>query len=392
MLGKTLILGLISAGAAGAIVYYGTAPQGSEATESHPHFAEKSEKSSAKTSARKSISPKLPTIRKADMDDGRQELSGKLPSEDDDAPETKSVAETDENGADEAPKRETRWLDQYLKKNKSDKVQEESKNLRAKLYEDSESKETKDGGSDMASNSYTVVEKAAINDIEPDSMPPAKEIAQAGVTDPRTFRIENGKLVEIDPTDTDDNAQMEEAQRTSERVEAESKMHKSDHKGAHHKMDKPQRADRMTKKNYVRAEGDITTMANDSTPLLATVMSEAAEINKSELRDQAYFEITEYALSEGRFDSARLAHDMIEQDELSYTAKSRIAVAYAQSGKPTKAFKVISEVNEPELRDFMRLQVIEALVAPERLPQAWQNDGSHKGHHHDGLQHSGAGQ
>ena len=117
---------------------------------------------------------------------------------------------------------------------------------------------------------------------------------------------------------------------------------------------------------------DIADMADDSTPLLSTVMREAAAIEKSELRDQAYFEITEFALSEGRFDSARLAHDMIEQDELSYTAKSRIAVAYAQNGQPTKAFKVIGEVDEAELRDFMRLQVIEALIAPQNLPQAWQ--------------------
>jgi len=117
---------------------------------------------------------------------------------------------------------------------------------------------------------------------------------------------------------------------------------------------------------------DISNMADDSTPMIATVMQEAARIKKAELRDQAYFEITEFALSEGRFESAKIAHDMIVQAELAYTAKSRIAVAYAQGGQASKAFKTISEVDEAELRDFMRLQVIEALIAPQNLPQGWQ--------------------
>ncbi len=392
MLGKTLILGLISAGAAGAIVYYGTAPQGSEASESHPHFAENSEKSSAETSARKSISPKLPTIRKADMDDGRQDLEGELPDDSAKKADSKSVADADEmdgieTEAKDAPKKQTRWLDQYLKKNQGDDANDEDKDIRVELNQDPELAASKQGGADSATNSYTVNEEAAINDIEPESMPTVKE--SASVTDPRIFRIENGKLVEVGSADPEDNAQMEEAQRTSDMHDA---MVADDDKSADRKMGQNETSKSEKPRNYVRSEGDITTMANDSTPLLSTVMSEAAEINKSELRDQAYFEITEYALSEGRFDSARLAHDMIEQDELSYTAKSRIAVAYAQSGKPTKAFKVISEVNEPELRDFMRLQVIEALVAPQRLPEAWQTKSGHGDHHHNGAPHSGAGQ
>ena len=147
---------------------------------------------------------------------------------------------------------------------------------------------------------------------------------------------------------------------------------RNEHSGSSYKGSSSNKGDKPRKDRGHKFNNDIADMADDNTPLLSTVMREAAAIEKSELRDQAYFEITEFALSEGRFDSARLAHDMIEQDELSYTAKSRIAVAYAQNGQPTNAFKVIGEVDEAELRDFMRLQVIEALIAPQKLPPAWQ--------------------
>ena len=360
MLGKTLILGLISAGAAGAIVYYGTAPQGSDSLQADLNETVKAEE--PVKMERKLIEPRLPTVRKAADDDGRKKLASgaELPKP---SVEKTIPSKSDEEKA--APQKETRWLDQYLKKNKSENKDRSSEDLKAQ--KDKEARTS----SDSAVNSYTVNERAAIEDIEPEVMledaPEAKAPeVKAEVIDRRTFRIENGKLVEIDPSgdvidkgdviDEDDMAQMEEAQEASDR---------------HDKM----MAEGKGKKALThKFTSDMTNMANDSTPLLSTVMREAAEIKKPELRDQAYFEITEYALSEGRFDSARMAHDMIEQDELSYTAKSRIAVAYAQNGEPTKAFKVIGEVDEAELRDFMRLQVIEALIAPENLPQGWREN------------------
>ena len=194
---------------------------------------------------------------------------------------------------------------------------------------------------------FTVEEQEVIQDIEPER--PASDEAER--IDPRYFKIVDGKLVEIGPKER----APKETLRTAEIVDAPV-------------VDVPVIEDKPS----FRFTRDITTMAEDASPLISTVMREAAEIKRSELRDQAYFEITEYALSEGRFESARMAHDMIEQEELSYTAKSRIAVAYAQKGQPTKAFKTIAEVDEAELRDFMRLQVIEALIAPSKLPAEWQ--------------------
>jgi len=237
MLGKTLMLGVISASAALGIVYFGTAPQGSQAAEAHPHDDVKVENAtkSPKETARERIEPRLPTVRKAEPDNR---------------------------------------------------------------------------------------EKLASND-----------------------GVSAASAVEFSDTAAQD------MNNAMDRSAIREKMPKNKAKGFVYKNQEA---------------------PSDATPLLSTVMAEAEQIKKPELRDQAYFEITEYALSEGRYESARAAHDMIAQEELSYTAKSRIAVAFAQNGMPTKAFKVIEEVDEPELRDFMRLQVIEALIAPQNLPETWQ--------------------
>lgn len=340
MLGKTLILGLISAGAAGAIVYYGTAPQGSEALEFYSNDTVKAEKSQRQERA--TIEPRLPTVRKADMADGRKGLEPRGWNTDEDAGEDTGEDTGEESleaaaeQSEPSPKTKTRWLDQYLKKNT-----------------DEEAAKAPKSASGSATNSYTVKQQAEAEDSAAEDMPAA--------VDPRTFRIENGKLVEID-TAGDANGSIDDAKPMPEAKPRLADILKKEN------ADTPEAARTMPLVNTINTAG----MANDSTPLLSTVMREAAEIKKSELRDQAYFEITEYALSEGRYDSARMAHDMIEQEELAYTAKSRIAVAFAQNGQPTKAFKVIGEVKEAELRDFMRLQVIEALIAPQRLPEAWQ--------------------
>ena len=350
MLGKTLILGLISAGVAGTIVYYGTAPQGSEALEAPTAGGATVETSIKKE--RERIEPRLPTVRNAESEDGRKKLasSASLPKSAEKMPVETTGAE---------PKQQTRWLDQYLKNNTSDTAENAVPDSNAG---EPELKPSKSSASDSAVNSYTVNEAAIISDVEPEVQPEAN--INANVTDRRTFRIENGKLVEMnseaDEAEAKDMAKMEEAEDASEMPD---KM-MAEEKGRKVKMLEKAKAHKFT--------SDVNQMASDTTPLLATVMKEAAAIEKPELRDQAYFEITEFALSEGRYNSARLAHDMIKQDELSYTAKSRIAVAYAQNGQPTKAFKVIGEVDEAELRDFMRLQVIEALIAPENLPPSWQ--------------------
>ncbi|MEE9346851.1 MAG: hypothetical protein V3U82_01560 [Robiginitomaculum sp.] len=98
--------------------------------------------------------------------------------------------------------------------------------------------------------------------------------------------------------------------------------------------------------------------------VLDRVMSEAAKIRSGDLRDQAYLDIVEYALEHKDFGAAMLALETLDQPQIRDTARSKMAVKYAQLGQRDDAFALIEEVEIEELRDFMRLQVIEALILP----------------------------
>ncbi len=101
---------------------------------------------------------------------------------------------------------------------------------------------------------------------------------------------------------------------------------------------------------------------------ITAVMEQAERIEQSALRDRAYLDIVDYAVSENIFSTAKTAALEIEQAELRDTARSRIAIAYARLGDPNSAFALIDAVEVDELRDVMRLQVIEAMIVPP-MPQ-----------------------
>jgi hypothetical protein len=380
MLVKTLILGLISAGAAGAVVYYGTAPNAPVKSEPAAITAESGNISALKS---EKISPPAPTVKKGYVtgETAVREANPKMALEESTQEtkmaETKTAMDSQSEAeilgtpaplnqaqsieAKPEKKPQTRWLDQYLKKNASENSALES--TPAPSAEAAEGDMPKDKLEDVVPPAV-MSEAANISELTQDT----------GAEDgPRYFKIEDGKLVEVSPDEAkkissaDKGGENEDyAQDFTEDTLPDDQNMEDQDKGDN------DRGEALPEATEYEFTSDISNMADDSTPMIATVMKEAALIKKPELRDQAYFEITEFALSEGRFESARIAHDMIAQDELAYAAKSRIAVAYAQGGQASKAFKTISEVEEAELRDFMRLQVIEALIAPENLPQGWQ--------------------
>lgn len=98
---------------------------------------------------------------------------------------------------------------------------------------------------------------------------------------------------------------------------------------------------------------------------LRRIMTQAGRMASPDLRDQAYLSAVEYALDNSNYTGANKALDQLSQPQLRDTARSKIAVKYAQEGRSDKAFDVIDAVEIDDLRDFMRLQVIEAITAPE---------------------------
>jgi len=102
--------------------------------------------------------------------------------------------------------------------------------------------------------------------------------------------------------------------------------------------------------------------------LLDTVFAQAEIIKAAELKDQAYLDIVTYAVTHKLYSASDKAMEKIGQVELRDTARSQIAISLAKDGNTTEAFALIDQVETEELRDIMRLQVIEAMILPTRLP------------------------
>jgi len=95
------------------------------------------------------------------------------------------------------------------------------------------------------------------------------------------------------------------------------------------------------------------------------IFDQAEKIEQDDLRDRAYLSLVDYAAGNFMFDQAEKAALSIRQVELRDTARSRIAMALARQGRSEPAFQLIEEVEINELRDVMRLQVIEAMTGAE---------------------------
>lgn len=95
---------------------------------------------------------------------------------------------------------------------------------------------------------------------------------------------------------------------------------------------------------------------------ILSVMEQAEKMTQKDIKDRVYFDVVDYALSENLFTAAGSAMELITQPGLRDTARANIAVAFAKQGDADTAFEMIDAVEVDELRDVMRLQVIEALL------------------------------
>jgi len=113
----------------------------------------------------------------------------------------------------------------------------------------------------------------------------------------------------------------------------------------------------------------LTLEDEDISGTVKIVMQQAKMIEMPELRDRAYLELVSYALTHGDYDVASNTLDEINQVDLRDTARNRIAIAYAKDGNAANAFGILEDIEVDALRDTMRLQVIEAMIAPEKLSE-----------------------
>ncbi len=112
-------------------------------------------------------------------------------------------------------------------------------------------------------------------------------------------------------------------------------------------------------------KGHVADKNDPAMKRIRVVFKEAQNISQPDLRDRAYLDLTDYATNKGMFKQAERAALKIQQVELRDTARSRIAMGLARFGHSDDAFALIEQVEVEELRDVMRLQVIEALLGTD---------------------------
>ena len=110
--------------------------------------------------------------------------------------------------------------------------------------------------------------------------------------------------------------------------------------------------------------GDITLDPKDVQAVYDTVLDQTDTIEIIELKDRAYLSLIDYTIRNQAFDKSKSIVPLISQPELRDTARSNIAVGYARLGQRENAFDVLQNVEIEALSDVLRLQVIEAMTAP----------------------------
>lgn len=111
---------------------------------------------------------------------------------------------------------------------------------------------------------------------------------------------------------------------------------------------------------------DISLDPQDVQAVYDTVLDQTDTIEIVELKDRAYLSLIDYTIRNQAFDKSKAVVPLISQPELRDTARSNIAVGYARLGQRENAFDVLRDVEIDALSDVLRLQVIEAMTAPAR--------------------------
>lgn len=94
-----------------------------------------------------------------------------------------------------------------------------------------------------------------------------------------------------------------------------------------------------------------------------TLLEQAALLEIEDARDDAYLNILDYALKEGRVAVAETLIEKLSSPPLRDTARQRIGIAHAQAGRVDAAFAVLEGIEIQELADPIRLEIIRAITA-----------------------------
>jgi hypothetical protein len=93
-----------------------------------------------------------------------------------------------------------------------------------------------------------------------------------------------------------------------------------------------------------------------------TLIAQAALVEIVDARDDAYFNILNFSLAEGRYEVAADLVANLSSPELRDTARQRIGISHAQAGRMDQAFAVLDDIEIKELTDPIRLEIIRSVT------------------------------
>ena len=97
--------------------------------------------------------------------------------------------------------------------------------------------------------------------------------------------------------------------------------------------------------------------------MFGTLIEQASRIEIVDARDDAYFNILIFALSENRHTVAGEVLEKLSTPELRDTARQRVGISHAQAGRMEDAFAVIDTIEIEELKDPIRLEIIRSATS-----------------------------
>lgn len=125
--------------------------------------------------------------------------------------------------------------------------------------------------------------------------------------------------------------------------------------------------DFLPKRNTVQTPFPVTGESSNQVPVNAAVfealLEQAGLVEITDARDDAYLNILNFALTEGRYDVAATLVGNLSVPALRDTARQRIGIAHAKAGRMDKAFAVLDDIEITELADPIRLEIIRAVTS-----------------------------
>lgn len=113
-----------------------------------------------------------------------------------------------------------------------------------------------------------------------------------------------------------------------------------------------------------RKDNSVAISGSGADPaVFGTLIEQAGRIEIVDARDDAYFNILTFALTENRHTVAGEVLEKLSTPELRDTARQRVGISHARRGRMEEAFAVIDSIEINELKDPIRLEIIRSATS-----------------------------